>query len=198
MKAERSPGWFGFLGASLVAAVFAGSAIAAAPLKKWNPTDTLTASDLNGNFENLDGRVALLEAARPMVTFNGKKFSLDAIYCGATATPSLGNMGGHEGTKSLCEFACKTSSAHMCSVAELQRSYSLGKKPAPTITSGWVNNTFGGPNEWGTAMSDCRGWTDSASAPGSLGSAWTVVSGYVSPAQCYSSPQPVLCCDSPP
>ena len=42
MKAQQSRRWFGFLGASLVAAVFAGSAIAAAPLKTWAPGETLT------------------------------------------------------------------------------------------------------------------------------------------------------------
>ncbi len=61
MKAQQSRRWFGFLGASLVAAVFAGSAIAAAPLKTWAPGETLTDVDLNNNFAGLKDAVAAIE-----------------------------------------------------------------------------------------------------------------------------------------
>ena len=47
----------------LVAAAFlAGTAVSALPKPSWQTGEALTASDLNGNFQNLENRVATLEA----------------------------------------------------------------------------------------------------------------------------------------
>lgn len=80
MKAQQSRRWFGFLGAGLVVAAFAGSAIAALP-KTWGATDTLTANDLNGNFDAIDTRLKALEPAPSVV--------LGAPLSGTSITTSI-------------------------------------------------------------------------------------------------------------
>lgn len=178
-------------GSLLLVAAFAGGALGAVP-KTWSAGETLSHTELNANFKALDDRLAAVEAQRPLASFNGKTYSLDAIYCGATP-PSLGNLGGHTGAKAMCEFACKSPSAHMCIVSEMQRSYALGK----TSVSGWITNSYGSPNNWaGIDMTDCEGWTNAVSNPGALGSVWSGgPHGYVGVAACYSATTPVLCCD---
>jgi hypothetical protein len=63
---ELSPRARRIVAATLVpAVVLSGGAIAyAGTLHAWADGDTLTATDLNGNFKDLDGRVSTLETAK--------------------------------------------------------------------------------------------------------------------------------------
>ncbi len=158
----------------------------------------IVAADVNANFKALVDAVTALEKQRPVVTYNGKSYSLDALYCGASS-PALGNLGGYSGAKATCESTCKSSTAHMCTVAEMQRSASLGKNAS--ASDGWVAGATGHVgNGWATSavMTDCLGWTSSSgSGSGTFGTTWHGASGiyYPSPAPCWSNAIPVFCCD---
>src|SRR5262245_61290871 len=74
---------------------------------------TLTATDLNNNFDEL-----YAATAKPTITKNGKSISVGGSYCGATATPYDGaTVGGYPGAKAKCEATCSTPTAHMCDAA---------------------------------------------------------------------------------
>lgn len=178
----------------LVLVSLAASAPAVTPPKQFTGGTQIVAKDVNDNFTLLANAINALEQKRPVVTHGGKSYSLDATWCAASA-PTLGNLGGRAGAKTICEAACnKSPTAHMCSVIEMQRSYTLGKT---TTQDGWIE----GPSDAGSTLgvSDCKGWTDSSSAgTGSLGSMWVTSGpgvGFPSWAQCWSSSMPIHCCD---
>lgn len=116
---------------------------------------TLTASALNGNFDEL-----YAAAAKPTVAKNGKSISIGGSYCGATATTYNGSeVGGYTGAKAKCESTCASTTAHLCDAAEINRTKQLGV----TLADGaWVAAFTSS----GTAQ-DCVSWTnDQANAVG--------------------------------
>jgi hypothetical protein len=129
-------------------------------------------------------------APRPILTKNGRQYSLDATYCGKTAeTPAAFNTGTFQGylaAKVLCEgvAACNMSpSAHMCTSEEIVRSMQLGD----SVEWGWYSTgthaTFGVG-----ATYDCHSWTDQGTSTGPW---WA---GFPSESPC-NVPAPILCCD---
>ena len=137
-------------------------ALAAVSLKTWNSGDTLTAADLNANFEAL--RVS---------TANSKSYSLNGLYCGTTVTTHDGALtgqptNGYARVKLLCEGKCGTATAHACMPEELLRSTSIGL----TIVDGWYNtglytDYYAGPG----GRSDCDGWTTTSTTR--VGALWS-------------------------
>lgn len=114
-------------------------------------------------------------------------------WCGVTASSLTGNLGGYQGAQVLCAATCGGSStAHMCSGAELVRNIQIANWPA----------AFGGGNVWyasgvtmdtrvsGFYTSDCGGYTDASA--NTHGSIW----GTAAPneAQCSATHQ-IVCCD---
>jgi hypothetical protein len=134
--------------------------------------------------------------AKPIYTnpSTKKQYSLQATYCGSTAsTTGLVNdppsAKGIASTKSLCEKACSNSpSAHMCTVAEVQRYIATGG--SFTANASWYSAglwTYDG----GKVVNDCVSWT----------SADVAIEGPVSypsdPAhgEACNASHPILCCD---
>jgi hypothetical protein len=129
-------------------------------------------------------------ASRPILTKNGRQYSLDATYCGSTtATIGTFNSGTHQGylaAKDLCESVadCNQSpSAHMCTSEEIVRSMQV----ADVVPWGWYST--------GTRASlavapidDCHSWSDNGTGAG----AWWA--GFAGSEPC-SVPEPILCCD---
>lgn len=166
------------------------------------PNEPISATKLKALFTEADERitaveddVAKLEAAKPVVTKNGKQWSLGATYCGITAATD-GSAGGYATTKALCEqptTGCPSasgglgsSSAHMCTAEELVRSASSG---IPLPGAGWYNRgarVIEGPS---SAMTDCAGWTSNST--NMSGALWSVTP---SGATCNAT-YPILCCD---
>lgn len=115
---------------------------------KFSSGKTLTAAQLNSNFDEL-----YAAAAKPSISRNGKSISIGGAYCGATATPYDGAaVGGYTGAKAKCETACGTATAHMCDAAEIARSRQLGI----TLADGAWAACYASTN----TSSDCVGWTN--------------------------------------
>jgi hypothetical protein len=113
--------------AALVLIGIGGMAIAAPELITWSDGDTLRAADLNRNFEELAVEIARIDAS--IGTYvnpdTGTVWTSHRGYCGSTAA-TTGQLGGLRGAKSMCEAACGTPGAHMCTIAEVQRSWTTG------------------------------------------------------------------------
>lgn len=87
----------------------------------------------------------------------GDTWSETSGFCGLTPAMT-GNLGGDRGAKTLCETACGTTGAHMCTAAEFHRSYTTGTD----IPAGrpWVSPGFIYDNNNGLVRS-CLGWGNS-------------------------------------
>jgi hypothetical protein len=109
----------------LVASTVAVLGVAAAVYANqvhFSSGQTLTAADLNSNFDEL-----YAAAAKPTITKNGKSISIGGTYCGASAGPYNGaEVGGYTGAKAKCETKCASATAHICDGAEMVRSEQLG------------------------------------------------------------------------
>jgi hypothetical protein len=167
---------------------------------------TLTAAALNENFAaladagaGLDLRVTTLEGVNPTTV---KTYSPNAIYCGVSSAKYTGNLmpaspsapNGYAAAKAVCETACNSTSAHMCTSEEIIRTLSIGAPflpaPSPSGALGWYSPGVLWLDPGGNATNDCKGWTDASSNSGPV---W-----WSSPPQpnilsCTSS-LPVLCC----
>ena len=103
------------------------------------------------------------------VSASGVKMGLNGIYCGSTP-PTTGKIvyplgsaapieTGYRAAKRLCEDACGTTTAHMCSSVDLGRSAQLGSLPN---TSAWYTSFTLDLYESGTLGAqytrDCDGW----------------------------------------
>jgi hypothetical protein len=138
-----------------------------------------------------------VEAARTVVDVNSKLYSVGATYCGSapvtintTSLVSLvpGAANGYAAGKSLCETACSSPSAHMCSADDLIRSLALGVAvPSGGLGSYIATGTYA-PVSPGS-VNDCGGWM-----VGYQGTVWGGNSGGLSSAYCFTG-QPLLCCD---
>jgi len=130
---------------------------------------------------NLEGRIAALEKR---TTLNGT-YSVNATFCGATATSSAGDLGGYAGAKAACQAECGSTTAHMCIVDELVRSKATGI----TLVPGWY--ATGTVDLSGSSVIDCRAFTDPTG--NSLGAAYSTTFGF-SYDYC-NAVHPTLCCD---
>lgn len=172
MKDQQSRRWFGFLGACLVVAAFAGSAIAAVQLKTWGATDTLTANDLNGNFKALADAVTALETKHA------------SPYLGKTVAKS-GAAGGYAGVKALCVAATGNADARACTAHDIVVAASAGQQ----LDEGWYAS--GAYDAYPVAGSDCVGFSDGTSSY--RGASWS--SALAAPSHAYCSASlPFLCC----
>jgi hypothetical protein len=160
----------------------------------FNTGDALSASKVNDNFSALDTRVSALEApAKVVVTHSGKKWSLGAVYCAATANTTGLITNGYAGAKTQCETTCSSPSAHMCTSEEMVRTLQMA---IPSVPTGWFSSgTFGEQvvSPGGYYINDCTAWTNNSGtndgtayqSSGSVG---------ISLSSCSAS-QPILCCD---
>jgi hypothetical protein len=150
--------------------------------------EVLSASQMNANFAYIDAW-----RGHPVVTRGGQQWSLGAVYCGSTAATNGQITGGYAGAKALCQTACASPSAHMCTGEELVRSVQVGVGGV----QGWYASGVGGlnvnPGGYMETWGDCSGWTSSVSSNTNIIEApsWNSLPGS---SACNAS-VPVLCCD---
>jgi hypothetical protein len=126
-----------------------------------------------------------------------KTYSTNAGYCGKTATTqgkiTDGALSGYPATKSLCEKACTSPSAHMCTSEELVRSLTTGS----SVPAGWYST---GVLSWDGAVAtpahitDCISWTSVLHTD--LGGYWaTGISPVLGNDGYCDQTLPIICCD---
>ncbi len=151
----------------------------------FTPGEVLSSAQMNANFAEIDAW-----QAHPVVTKHGVQFSLAAIYCGLTPSTTGQIAGGYAGAKSMCQTACSSASAHMCTGTEIVATAEAGVTVpfGSSVPGGWYSDS---PN-------DCYTWTSGAgSGIQLLGPCWN------NGADCYNgtyseyctSSIPILCCD---
>jgi hypothetical protein len=93
--------------------------------------------------------------------------SIFGVYCGSTASITTGAFSasssgtvGYRAAKAMCEAACGSSAAHMCSAHEVALSTQMGAM----TSGGWIAGAFAA----GPSMSDCDGWTNGTAGPGGV------------------------------
>ncbi len=146
----------------------------------------VSAADLQQNLTDLDARLAKVEGqvAKPVVNAGGHApWSLGAGLCGQTAPTNGQITGGYAGAKSLCEAACSSPSAHMCTSEELVHTVQTGTVVGAVWYAGGVAS--------GNA-SDCAGWTSSSS---SLSGAYWAQPPTQPETDICSNARNVACCD---
>lgn len=193
----------------------ATTSVAFAALTSFQDGDQLEAGKLNGNFTELEAKIVVLEekSERPTITVVGGKYSLGAVYRGATDQTTKGKIvaktkTGYEAAKVLCEDRLLSSSAHMCTSEELVRSRQLGIK---LLVEGWYSSGGFGEDVTSGAVTygdgktvyvaDCEGWAvDTSDYSGQalrinqktgVGATIPLVPSIGS----CSGDRPVLCCD---
>lgn len=131
---------------------------------------------------------------RMLVTSGIRTTTVFGLYCGITAattgsfSDAVSGATGYRAAKVLCENACASPGAHMCSSHEAALSAQVGALVAP---GGWIASA----NAANPSMSDCQGWT----AGTSTGWGGTVMQvdagGNATPVMnpCVSS-FPIVCC----
>lgn len=104
--------------------------------------------------------------------------STKGIYCGVTAPttgnfptvviPGVGPTTGYRASKALCESACNSPLAHMCSREEIVTSWELGDMPNPPSPGYlWVKGgDFAYYSSSNNPLYDCAGWTSAVSTSG--------------------------------
>lgn len=185
-----------------------GVALATVPHTFTNG-EVLNASDLNDDLSGLDTRVTAVETKRPTKTVGGVSYSLDAVYCGKTAATTgavtSGVLSGWPATKALCESACSSPSAHLCTGDELSRSAQLGVHTE--------NGAYGSGDAYYAVSSstttlgnfDCMGFTNGTSTafnanmanywPFWFGTGNATFPNVPAPVNTCDQMQPLLCCD---
>ena len=127
----------------------------------------------------------------------GIRTTVDGVYCGSTANTNgafsaQGGLTGVRAAKLLCEQACSSATAHMCTATEAVRSIELGQ----TLPDSWVKGTPS-PVAGGSFQNDCFLWTSGsrvAGAANNLGTA--VLNGTTRLEGDYCDiMHPILCCD---
>jgi hypothetical protein len=128
----------------------------------------------------------------------GVRTSLDGLYCGSSAATtgalSDGARSGLRAGKSLCETACASPTAHMCTTSETVRSYELGMEVPDGWTKGLNAAAYGPVGTY--LLNDCSDWTVGVTTTLSTytneGGSWA--GGHMTLAGCGTS-QAILCCD---
>ena len=161
----------------------------------YDPAATILSSeDLQSAVSEVASLTSNLEfrVDRPVLRANGKEYSLNAVFCGAT-TATAGDFGDNANgpfrtAKASCEaLASCGSPAHMCTMSELIRTDSLGS----AVPNGWIAD---GPAQGvGTETVDisCDGFR-SASLSDS-GTIWDSTNHRFAPQVCAGG-MPILCC----
>ena len=118
----------------------------------------------------------------------GAAITLDGVYCGSTS-PRDGAVGGLAVAKSLCEKACGTKTAHMCTAGEIIRSAALNL-PTPTNEQ-WVVGESGVINAQ-ALIDNCAGYQTNS---GSNHQGFTVVGPGAFYSRWCNSSHPLACCN---
>lgn len=154
----------------------------------------IVASDLSELFDRLYEAVTDLETTGPVYVNpdTGKTYSTLATPCGDSGTTTA-NIGSPATVKTLCEAACSSSSAHICTTDELMRYVETGGQVA---TTGWVSNDFAqyyaSSNNDIRQIDNCHGWSTASDSVS--GTRWAVGSTYPARQDCARS-TPALCCN---
>jgi hypothetical protein len=131
--------------------------------------EPIVAAEINENFDHLQRGIEAVESR--------------GAFCGTTAETAgrisaPNGLVGYPAARALCESACSSATAHMCTSHELAL---LAQEW--TLPQGWYS----------TGEGDCHGWTESGSAVlVAYGLSWTGVHDWTS--VCTDN-LPVLCCD---
>jgi len=169
----------------LISLVVLGTvAIGAASITKPNTFtagEKASASKMNANFDTLYTKVNELDSK-----IAGKL----GTYCGVTSATNGAITNQYAGAKALCETACGSTDAHVCTAHEMAIGIQLGLKPSVTA---WVFSwAFGDISGGATnAHNQCSGWS-STSGEGSIYA--NVGAGRPSSSGCTGTPV-LACCN---
>lgn len=129
---------------------------------------------------------------------NLKQYSLNAVYCGVSATSYTGNLmgavpgapNGYAAAKQICESAAGCGlAAHMCTAEEVVRTLAVDGQFLPAgVPQAWYSSGVLSSNS-SFVFDDCIGWTSVSATH--QGSDW---SGGPQAVPCTNS-RPVMCCD---
>ncbi len=126
-----------------------------------------------------------LETGRPTyVNPSTKQGSSVGGYCGSTGMTTGAITNGYAGAKDLCETACSSATAHVCTGDEIVRSASTGTTMPEGRYQAGLACTLGS-----MVLSDCASWTSSSS--NLSGPYWSLGLGGLG---CHVA-MPLLCCD---
>lgn len=78
------------------------------------------------------------------------------LHCGSTASTYTGARSGYVTIKSLCETACGSSGAFVCSDTDMVRSAQRGLGPSNAVNH-WLVGGYG-TSATDNNIKDCRGW----------------------------------------
>ncbi|MBL8912695.1 MAG: hypothetical protein JNM17_18520 [Archangium sp.] len=163
----------------------------------YSDTSSTSAFAATASVATTAGSAALLTGRR-VVSYGANQYSVDGVRCGITNSSTQGAMsfGGENGvraSKLLCQSACMTLSAHMCTAEEVFMMKNLGV-PVPTSDIYWIAGNFRAAYSGTYGFTDCESWTNNT-APGSPGYYGTTVeNGALSVDGCNSA-HAILCCD---
>ncbi len=147
----------------------------------WQPavTNIATGAGLTGGPITTTGTISIAtggvtpamvsatgSANNQVLTSNGSAVSWQdapapGLFCGTTASKYDGNLGGYTGARSLCQTACGSAKAHMCTNDEVVRSLQLG-----ISIDGWYSTGVSVviPGTTLIIHDECFGWTSNQSA----------------------------------
>lgn len=142
---------------SLVTSATAATVIAHADVQiaPFQPNTLLTAGALNAALQALKDN-----ANHPVITRGGAAYSTAATTCGGL-TPRSPNLGGWKSSKTLCESACASPSAHVCTEEDVLRSLALSTS-LPFSTGGENRFRFAAGSAQYNSAINCVGWTTNA------------------------------------
>ncbi len=131
-----------------------------------------------------------LEAGRPTtVNPTTGRASSRGSYCGSS-TPVAGSAGGYAGAKAMCETACSSPTAHVCSSEEWVTYLSTG---GGTVRGRVQTGTFAVHSTCSSCnhlwVNDCGGWTQDSSSVNAV-----LYQTGPEPSTCFTV-EPFLCCD---
>ncbi len=187
-------GWYNGLQVAVeVNGLVTGSSCANGPLNALSGSSALyigSASNGGNTFNGIVDEVRIRSVA-PMNSLPSILFTSTAqttttgMICGSTSTTTSGNISytggltGYRAAKAMCEQACSSQLAHMCT------------SPEAALNAQLTTNVYGGWIATGTAngtVTDCNGWTTNSA--GVSGVYWGNSPG-ASPC---NSTYPIVCC----
>lgn len=141
-------------------------------------------------------------STRTVVSYMGRSLTAFGIYCGATpsttgaVSASGGSLTGYRAVKFLCEQACGSPTAHICTIPEVIASAQLGA-PAPA-SLGWISGPtgdLGSPSGAGSGrfFRDCATFTTTSTSH--AGQVWNPSAGGGGDVRACSDSFPMLCCN---
>jgi hypothetical protein len=143
---------------------------------RFTSGQTLTAADLNNNFDELYMRLLAVESRQ------------SSSFCGATPSTYNGaQVAGYTGAKALCTPVCGNASGRMCTIHDV-----LALGPGGQLPKGWFSGPLA-PSSFNMIPNDCSQWTNGDSATVSRGAIWDPALTGISVATCNTA-HAVLCC----